>query len=156
MRQLPPRGKFRFEVFAPAEVLRASVVEAHSLWPSIVAFLEALVNHEQDYVIEGFHLVPQLVAGLRGTSLWKHLRVVYLVKTDFAAIAAGFGKNSRSHDWMYPSIKKNPQRITKAVKMVRAHGVFIERAAKKSRLKCISTDKHFKTAIEEAYAYLLR
>jgi 2-phosphoglycerate kinase len=150
-----PKNKFRFDIYSSKEMLKAQAVEAKTMWPPTKAFIRSLIYREQDFVIEGVHLFPSLVNELKKTAHWKHIRVVYLIKTDIEKIIAGFSRNKDSFDWMYPSIKDNGDRLTKAAEMVREKSLYIEKGCKKHRFKAFNTEAGFNKKIREALNYLI-
>src|SRR3989338_8206258 len=92
--------------------------------------------------------MPELVKKLKGTRYWKHIRVVFLVKTDLDEIKDGFGRNTSKHDWLASALKNKPL-IEKAARMVQIKSLYIVKQAKKYRFTVIDTGKEFEIKIAE-------
>lgn len=150
-----PKGKFQFEVIDTKQAISIMNFECKTTWPPTKALIEKLVERREDYVIEGANLMPKYVHQLRHTDLWKHIRVVYLVKTDFDKTKKGFASNSKGiHDWMYPYIKDDETRITMAAKYVCGYGKYFEKEAKKYGFNVFNTANDFKKTLKKAYTFL--
>jgi len=150
-----PKGKFRFEVIDAKEAIRIMNVESKTTWPPVKALIEKLIEREEDYIIEGANLMPKLLKQLKGTKYWKHIKVVYLVKTDLEKIKSGFAKTTKGvYDWMYPHIKDDNNRITMAGKYVQGYGTYFEKEAKKYGFKVFNTQDDFKEVLKAAQKHL--
>lgn len=154
-KMVSPKNKFRFDCHSAEAMLKAQVIEAKTMWPPIKALISSLIYRDQDCVIEGVHLFPSLVKQLKGTKDWKHIKVVYLIKTDLEKIQIGFSKNKEEFDWMYPFIKNDADRLRKAAKMVSVKGAYIEKEAGKYNLKVYNTENNFNKVLKEARSYLI-
>lgn len=151
-----PEGKFRFDVYPHQKTLKAQIVEAKTMWTPIKAFVSSLINREQDFIIEGIHLFPKLVNEFKGTKYWKQIRLIYLIKTDLDKIQSRFSKSTDVFDWMYPAIKNDEVRLRAAAKYVKSKSDYVEKEAKKYRLKIFHTDTFFNKTLKEAQDYLIR
>ncbi len=149
------KGQFRFEAFNPKEILRVTKTESDTMWPSVRAFVESLIAREQDYIIEGVHLQPRHIAKLKKTKHWTQIRAVFLVKTDIEKITSGFPRFKGSHDWMYPNIKDEPEKIAKAAEMVKAHGEYTATQARKYKLNLVHMDDGFPKKIADTMKRLI-
>ncbi len=151
-----PPTKFRFDVYSPAAQLKAQLVEAETMWPGVMAFIKSLSNREQQYVVEGVHLLPRLVNQLKKTSYWKDIKVVYLAKKDLAKIIKDFPKNKDEYDWMLPTIQHDKARLRKAALMTQVKSQYFDREAKKYHLKVFNTDSNFQKKLRQAQRYLIK
>ena len=151
-----PEGMFRLDLYSPEAMLKAQLIEAKTMWLPIKAFIANLINSDQNYIIEGIHIFPRFIKGLKkNKKYWKKIKVVYLIKKDLKKIKAGFPKNKNEFDWMFPSIKHAPHRIEKAADMVRVKSELIEKEAKKYNLKVFNTEGNFNSQLKAAYKYLI-
>ena len=151
-----PKGKFRFDVYAPEALLKAQIIEAKAMWSGIKALIAHLIEREQDYVIEGVHLFPGLIKTLKKTSLWKDIKVVFIIKKDVNKLQEGFLKNKDEYDWMSPATKNDPRRLKKVAEMVRVKSIYIEREAKKYNFKVYNTEVGFKKKLSDAQSFLMK
>jgi 2-phosphoglycerate kinase len=152
-----PKGKFQFEVIDSREAVKIMNIESSTTWPPIKALIEKLIEREEDYVIEGANLMPKYLKQLKRTKYRKHIRVVYLVKTDLEKIKNGFAKTTKGvYDWMYPYIKGDDDRITMAAQYVQGYGRYFEKEAKKNGFDVFNTQDNFNKVLLEAERHLMK
>ena len=133
----------------PRRLLLAEIAESKSLWPSIRKMIEHLIDCELDYVLEGVHLMPGLVSQLKGTSYWKQVKLVYLVKTDLDEIKNGFLKNTSKHDWLAGAFK-NTELLNRVARMVQTKSAYITDQAKKHDFTVVDTGRDFAKKLQVA------
>lgn len=151
-----PSDKFRFDIYSYKAMNQAQWIEAKTMWPGTKALIEHIIYREQDYIIEGVHLLPRFINKLKNTGYWKNIRVVYLVKRDLNKIIKDFPKNKNEPDWMFPAIKGDELRIKKAGKMVQTKSEYLYKEARKYNFKVFNTDTNFVQKLRDAQNYLLR
>ncbi len=150
-----PSNNFRFDIYSSKAMLSAQLVEAKTMWPGTKALISHLIGRQQDYVIEGVHLLPKFINELKKNH-WKNIRVVYLIKRDLNRIIEDFSKNKNEYDWMLPAIMGNKSRLKKAADMVQVKSEYFYKEAKKYNLKIFNTDNNFGRKLRDAQNYLLR
>ena len=150
-----PDEFLRLEDSAPENLLKSELVESKTVWPGVHGMIEHLIACKQDYIIEGVHLMPELVQELKRKRYWKQIRVVFLVKTDLDEIKDGFGRNTSKHDWLSSALKNKPL-IEKAARMVQLKSLYIAKQANKYRFSVIDTGKEFEIKIAEIASSLSR
>lgn len=143
-----PKDKFHFEVYTPQEHLRMEITESYSIWPGTKALIEQLIDCRHDYVIDGVHLLPELVKQFKNTRFWKNIRLVYLVKTDLAKIKEGIPKNKKQFDWILTGGIDVPGRLDKAAQMIKHESQYLQRQAKKYGFKVVDTGRDFEKKIK--------
>lgn len=136
------------------ELLRFEVMEAQAIWPSVRAFIKRCIESEQDYVIEGVHLLPQLVHQLKRTRYWKHIKLLYLVKTEPAPIQYGLQQKHSEHDWM-SFVIQDAALLKKAVRMIEVKSKYVERQAKKYGFTVMHVESDFSKKIAQADGILI-
>jgi 2-phosphoglycerate kinase len=141
-----PYRKTRLGLHDPKSLLRAEITESKTLWPGIKAFIKKLIDSREDCVIEGVHLMPALVNGLKRTKYWNNIKILYLVKEDPRKIKSGFSRNAAAHDWLSPLLK-NPQIREAAAEMVREKSRYISAEARKYGFKVVVMDDDFEKKI---------
>jgi 2-phosphoglycerate kinase len=127
---------------SPRILLRAEITESKTLWLSTRRMIEHLIDCQQDYIIDGVHLMPVLVNQLKGTRYWKQIRSVYLVKTDLDEIKDGFSRNGSRHDWLSSALK-DKDLVDKTARMVQTKSVYIADQAEKNGFTVVDTGKDF-------------
>jgi len=130
----------------PKQLLAAEIKDAKTLWPGVERLIRSMLKWKHDYVIEGVHLLPQLVAKLKKLPEWKQIKVVYLVKHDTDKIIAGFKQSDPETDWLVRCIKSDDDWQTYA-DMVMVKAEYMEKEAKKYGFKLVNTENNFKKTI---------
>jgi len=132
----------------PSVLLRAEITESKSVWPSVRVMIEDFIECKQSYIIEGVHLMPDLVQQLKNKSYWDEIRLVYLVKTDKKEIIDGFSLNKSEHDWLNGAIKKqNTELLKKVAAMVQTKSRYIAKLANHAGFTVVDTGKNFEEKI---------
>lgn len=130
----------------PKQLLAAEIKDAKTLWPGVKRLIQSCLKWKHDYVIEGVHLLPQLVAELKKMPEWKQIKVVYLIKRDKDKIIAGFKQSDPETDWLVRCIKSDDDWQTYA-EMVMVKAEYMEKEAKKFGFKVVNTENNFKKTI---------
>ncbi|MCX6740310.1 MAG: hypothetical protein NTZ49_03725 [Candidatus Parcubacteria bacterium] len=137
-------GSYAFEIHSPKTLWQNELIESESIWPGVRGLIKALVAYNQDFIIEGVHLLPKLVNQLKKTACWKDIGVVYLVKTDLAKIKEGIPKNKKDKlDWLLAGGIDLPGRLDKASAMIQYESRCIEKEARKYKFMVVNTEKDF-------------
>lgn len=130
------------ETLPPRTLLKNDVIESRSIWPSVRRLMEDLIESQEDFIIEGVHLLPILIQQLQTTPIWKQMKVTYVVKMDTNDIVSGFHKNMSKHDWLAGALN-NQDLLKKVARMVQTESIYIHREAKKFGFPVIDTGKDF-------------
>lgn len=138
-----PYRRTRLGVHSAKSISAAEIAESKTLWPGIRAFIERIIEIHEDYVIEGVHLMPELIRTLKRKKYWKDISVVYLVKEDLQKIKDGFSRNVAAHDWLAAMFKKSPHLKEAAAEMVREKSRHIAVGADRYGLKVVNMDDAF-------------
>lgn len=132
--------------YSTNEVVAMQWKELETMAPGIKAFL--LRHHEQGdpLILEGGHLLPTMVAELRG-AIGPDLHAIYLVNSDEISIFHGIKNNSSPSDWL-----KDFDDSTKMLVAKVAAGVStkIENEAKRLGIKAVPRTEKFIDDIETA------
>ncbi len=116
------------------------------MWPGIKALINQLIDCDQDYIIEGVHLLPKFISEFKKSPSRKRIRVLYLIKEKPEDIRRGLFKETDEYDWLRPSLK-DERVVENIVRMIRLKSAFIERQAKRYGFKVVNTDKGFSATI---------
>lgn len=139
------------ECCSSEESLRAEIIEAKTMWPGIKALIHQLSLCKQNYVIEGVHLLPELVWQLKKEKYWKNIKIVFLIKNDLDKIVAGLTKNKDEFDWLQ-SCLSDKNKLCHIAEMVKLKSSYIEKQTKKYRFTVVNTDTAFKEVIKKTSA----
>lgn len=129
-----------FANYTARDILNADLREARSIWKIIKNFIEDKILLNQDYIIEGVHLLPKYVTQL--PKLSKKLKILYIGKIDTNKILQGLRRNTDKNDWILGHIYKQ-RSLLKAAEMVRLYSKYFLREAKKHHFKFVNTEDDF-------------
>ncbi|MFA5993533.1 MAG: hypothetical protein WC823_01085 [Parcubacteria group bacterium] len=141
-----------FRKYSDQEIFAADMKEVESVWPGTEALIDYLLVCKMDYIIEGIHLLPNLMEKYKNN---QDVSIIYLVKTDEEKILAGLYQNtSRHHDWLMGNTQ-NEETIRLAAKSLVIYGEYYTAEAKKYGFECINTEEDFVDKLKQARDYLL-
>lgn len=159
---LPNNGKRKFSTASvcttsPSVLLREEIRNAKILWPGIKRLILSLLKWRHDYIVEGVHLLPELVHEFEKMKEWEtvrnEIRIVYLIKKDGQEIIKGFQSCDKESDWLLQCISTE-QDFKNAAQMVIAKSKYIENKAQQFGYQVVNTDKDFKKSIKKLLATL--
>jgi len=130
------------------ESLKAEIIESKTMWPGIKALICQMYLCKQDCILEGVHLLPELVQQLKKEKCWKNIKIIYLIKKDSNKIIDGFSKNRNEFDWAQ-SCLQDKVKLFYLAEMVRLKSLHIDKQAKKYKFKTINTDTDFDIKINK-------
>jgi 2-phosphoglycerate kinase len=139
-----------YENYTGQEMLSANITEAKSMWPGIKSLILYLRACEMDYIIEGVHLLPNLLTRLSND---KNIKVVFLAKSNEVKILNGLLRNKNNNDWLVDNVK-NKKTISIAAKSLCDYGKYFNMESKKYGFRCINTEDNFLDKIQKASDYL--
>lgn len=132
--------------YTPRQIVNADIVESRTIWPGTKQLISHLLDCKMDYIIEGVHLLPNLVKVFKSNH---NVKILFLTKFDEEKIYKGFFKNKYNTDWLIDNIKdKNTVRL--AAKSIGFYGVYFKRETKKHNFKLINTEDNFSRQINKA------
>lgn len=126
----------------PRILLKNDITESKSIWPSTRRLIEDLVESQEDFIVEGVHLMPMFVQHLRATLIWKQIKLIYVVKTNIDDILSGFQKNTSKHDWLAGALH-DQDLLKKVTRMVQVESLYITQQARKFGFPVVDTGMDF-------------
>jgi len=141
-----------FRKYKSEDFLNADKVEASCLIEEIITFMKHNLNNNNDYIIEGVHLLPRYIKKIQLSI--SECRIIYLGKIDEHKILNGLKLNKDKKDWIIGHIKKSVS-LVRASRMVSVYGKFFLKEAKKYGFKFLNTEEDFFKKLKEAEKYLV-
>ena len=137
-----------FKSYTGKEILNADLKESKSIWPGIESLIDHLLSCKMDCIIEGIHLLPNLIKKYKKN---KNVKFAFVNKLDIKKIYQGLLKNN--NDWLV-SNTKNKGTLSLAAKSLNVYGKFFLRETDKYGFKCFNTEDNFQEIIQNAFEYL--
>jgi 2-phosphoglycerate kinase len=110
------------------------------------------ITDGNDFVVEGYHVEPELVADLNSKYPNK-VKSIFLIKTDESKFINDIKKSTTPNDWIIARTNKE-ETYGKIAKMICEYGIFFEKESKKYGFKVLNMDDDFDNQINKAIEYL--
>ncbi len=127
--------------------------QAKTMWPAVKMFMRAAVRDGEDFVLEGYHFLPQLVAGL-DEEIIKNIKVVFLYREDVADIETNLRKGSHPEDWAIQNTQ-NQSTFVKIAEMISTYGLEIKNEAEECNMPVFCMDGSFEINVKKAVDQIL-
>ncbi|MDO8657664.1 MAG: hypothetical protein Q7K55_02910 [Candidatus Levybacteria bacterium] len=150
------KGKTNDETYSlntPKQIAKNYIDQAKASYGAVDMFSICEITDGNDYIIEGYHITPQLVAQLIKKYGRKHFRVLFLVKSDVEKFVRDVKKSSNPNDWILRKTQKK-ETFYKIAEMISYYGQFFEKEAKKYKFNVLNMDNNFGEQLEKAMQLL--
>lgn len=141
-----------FEDFTGKQILEADIKEAKTIWPGVKSLIDFLLVCEMDYIIEGVHLLPNLVKIFKNN---ENVKTVFLFKEDAEKIFKGLKANKGNNDWLMDNIK-DEKTVRLAAESLCVYGRYFVKEAGKYGFEVVNTEEGFLKRLGEAVWYLVK
>lgn len=150
------KGKTNDETYArntPKQIAENYSKQAKASYEAIEMFALCEIKDGNDYIIEGYHVTPQLAARLVNKFGRKHFCVLFLLKSDINKFVQDVKKSSTPNDWVLQKTKGKGT-FLKIAEMISLYGQFFRSEAKKYGYPVLNMDKGFDGQLKKAMALL--
>ncbi len=151
-------GETNDETYAaatPVEIAKKYMQQAESSYLAIEMFSICEIKDGNDYIIEGYHVTPQLVAFLIKKYGIENFKVVFLVKSDREKFVENVRKSSTPNDWILNKTK-NEETFFKIAMMVKYYGDSLKKEANRMSFNVLNMDDDFEVQIKKAVTSLTK
>lgn len=148
-----PTNDYLYSNYSPEQIVSFYYTQADSIWAGLKAFIKYAAHDEQDFIIEGYLITPELLSQL-DEEVRKSVRAVFLCKEDETDIEAGLKKNIDPGDWLLKNTHENTT-FPKVAKMIRTFGERTKKEADSAKMPVFNMDGNFENKIDEVTKYLL-
>jgi len=142
-----------YNKYSPKQIAGAYLIQSQVVWKGIEMLVEAELVENRSYIIEGYHIHPQLVLNLQKKYGKRNFKSVFLTKTDVDNIVTSSEKYTYKNDWFMKRTKEK-EIYKKIAEMVSELSRYFLREGKKHGLKVFNMDKNFARGMREAQGYL--
>lgn len=153
------KGKMRgndefYNTYSPAQIINVLKQQAESVHKAIDTAIACEIADGNDYIIEGYHIIPSFAQKMIKKNGKQNVRAVFLAKFDANKFAKDVHKSTTPNDWLIVLTKK-PETFVKVGKMVSLYSKYFEKEAKKFGLRVFNADKDFNDQIDGVIKYLV-
>jgi 2-phosphoglycerate kinase len=143
-----------YNTYSPAKIVSVLNKQAKAVHTVIDVVIACEIADGNDYIIEGYHIVPDFVQKMIKKHGKQNIKVVFLTKFDADKFAKDVYKSTTPNDWLLVLTKKQ-ETFVKVGKMVSEYSTYFESEAKKFGFITVNTDENFNKQIDKATKYLL-
>jgi 2-phosphoglycerate kinase len=128
------------------DIVNAYIKQGKTSYRSISVLVETQIVDIDDYIIEGYHITPELVDKI--ISEFGADKIIFLVKNDEIEFLQNIQKSTTPNDWIINNTKK-PETFSKIAQMIISYSKYFESEAKKYNFKTNSTDQDFNQKLNQ-------
>lgn len=127
-------------------MVEAYIQQGKTSYPAISIVVETQIVDEDDYIIEGYHVTPELVHGLIEKHGKENISAIFLIKTDTEKFIKNIHKSTTPNDWI---LRKThvPETFGKIADMVVLYAAYFEKESETHRLDMMNMDNRFEEKI---------
>lgn len=153
IRDINPSSDFRYSNYTPEQIVDFYHTQAESVWSGLEAFIQYAAHDEQDFILEGYQITPELIARLDDDTK-KSIKVVFLYKQDLEDIEAGLKKNVDPGDWLIKNTQ-DESTFAKVAEMISVFGTRTLREAEKHKMPVFNMDGDFNNKVNDVVSSLV-
>lgn len=142
----------KYSKYSASEIIEAYQQQAKTVYQAIDMFAICEITDGNNFIIEGYHVEPELVAELNLKYPGK-IKSIFLIKSEEEKFISDVKKSSTPNDWIIARTI-NEETFPKIAKMICEYGNYFETEAKKHGLNVLNMDDDFESQINEAVKYL--
>ncbi len=143
-----------YSKYSTTEIMNVLKKQGETVYKAIDTVIACEIADGNDYIIEGYHIVPSFAQKMIKKYGKQNVRAVFLTKFDEHKFAKDVQKSTTPNDWLLV-LTKNPETFVKVGKMVSDYSKYFEKEAKKLGLEVFNTDNDFAGQINRAIKYLI-
>lgn len=127
---------------SPQQIIKNYVAQGEITYDAISMMAVTYLTDKDDFIIEGYHVTPEIVDRIYKKFGKEHVKAVFLVKYDEWKFIQDIHKSTTSNDWI---IRKTKDKTTygRIAKIIAEYSRYFEREAKKYGFKIFNMDNDF-------------
>lgn len=141
----------KYNLYSTSDIIEAYRKQAKTLYEAIDMFVLSEIIDGNDFILEGYHLEPELIAQLE-LKYPGQIKSVFLLKNNKEKFISDIPKSTTPNDWIL--VKTNDSKTyLKIAKMISEYSKSISEESKKYGLKSLCMDFNFDVKIQESISY---
>ena len=137
----------KYSQYSIDEIIEAYQQQAKTSYQAIEMFVICEITDGNDFIIEGYHVEPELVATLNAKYPNK-LKSIFLVKSNEMKFIDDIKKSTTPNDWIITKTN-NKNTYKKIAKMICEYGEIFKKKSKKYGFKVLNMDNNFSNKINK-------
>ncbi|EKE19363.1 MAG: hypothetical protein ACD_9C00039G0002 [uncultured bacterium] len=144
----------KYSKYSTQEIVDAYKIQAETAYQAIEMFVECEIVDGNDYIVEGYHIEPELAEKLKSKFPDK-IKNIFLVKSDTDKFVADIKKSTTPNDWIIARTHDD-ETFSKIAEMICEYGNYFKTESEKYGFDVLNMDDDFEIKIQEAVDYLMR
>ena len=136
------------------EIIKNYIKQGKATYDAISMMAETYLVDEDDFIVEGYQITPEIVNRIFKQFGKEHVRAVFLVKHDEEKFIQDIHKSTTPNDWIIRKTK-DESTYAKIAKMISEYSGYFEKESEKYGLKVFNMDEDFIKKLNEIEKYLI-
>jgi 2-phosphoglycerate kinase len=139
-----------YTAYSPLQIAKNYLRQAKATYAAIDMFSICEIKDGNNYIIEGYHITPELAARLTKQYGKKNFKVLFLGQGDDNSLVRSFEKSTTPNDWIIERTKKPGVTYPKIAKMISNFSKITASESKKYGFKYLETGGNFQKQLDQA------
>lgn len=137
-----------YSLHSAQEIVKNYIAQGETTYDAISMIVETYLADEDDFIVEGYQITPEIVNRIFKKYGTEHVRAVFLVKHDELKFVHDIHKSTTPNDWI---LRKTKDEATfgKIAKMIAEYSRYFEEDAKKYELEIFNMDDGFTEQLDK-------
>ena len=144
-----------YSLQSPKQIAENYIKQATATYDAVDMLSICEIKDGNDYIVEGYHVTPELADRLIKKYGAKHFRALFLVKEDTKKFLANVKKSTTPNDWILAKTKA-ADTFNKIAEMVSLYGNFFSKEAMEYGFTVINMDDDFEKRLNEGVEHLTK
>lgn len=137
-----------FETYSAEEIVDIYQRQAATVWPGVRNFIDYAIEDEHSLILEGWQLLPGLLAEIPSAERSDNVQIRYLYKINVEDIVSGLKANDPVNDWVLRHTKEDAS-FMRIAQMISCFGQAIERETSELGFEAVNLDCDFVEKISD-------
>ncbi len=152
-RRVSSNDKF-YATYTSRQIVQGYIAQGKTSYDAIRMLTETYLKDEEDIIIEGYQVTPEIVHRIKKKFGRINIRAVFLVKHNERKIVRDIHRTGTSNDWILRRTK-NTATYGRIAKMVVEYSHYFETQAKRHGYKVFNMSQDFTDQIQRIEKYLI-
>ncbi len=144
----------RFEKYDTQTLIDDYIAQGKTSYSAIEMVVETYLVDEDDFIIEGYQITPELVCRIRERFGSDHIQQLFLYKSDTEKFVVDIHNTTTPNDWIMRRTKKD-ETYMKIAKMICKYGEYFNEQSQKYSFETMNMDNNFERQLKKAVEKLL-
>jgi len=140
-----------YSTYSAEKIVESYLKQSDTVSNAIQGFVKHITQQDWDYILEGYHITPKLVAQIKNEGF--NVDSIILVNTNPNEILNRSLSSKTTHDWVRDEIS-NKDNYTKIGEMITLYSNTLIKEARKYDVRVVDMGDSFETRFDEVFTLL--